>query len=459
MTRKIICCLFLFVMAAHLPVFAQSTETDLLSAAQQAFNDGFSDVAKKYLEDFLDRYPQSANIPTAKLLLGQCDFLKGQYDSALELFGELSVLNENKDEVLFWRGETYLKQNRFEDAQRDYLSVIDGYPQSTFVPQALYSLGWSYFEDKKLTQAKAVFSRLARQFPGHQLSEDALLKVAECDYNAGHLDDAIKNFQAFADRYPKSAYLCEVNYNIAESYYYMEQYESARGFYQKALDATCDDSLRLSAFTAQGWNDIKLSRFNDAENAFKKAQGFSKAKGLSAEEVVLGQANLAYEQALYGQALDLFTEFIKDYPQSPSWVQGYLGRANVYYLLKRYEEARADYTHLEDQKDPDVFEKSKFGLGWCELKLGNPSLAISYFQEVFEQSQDVQTKANALIQMADVDQESLQWDAAAGIYERVKKMYPNSDMMDYVLYRQAIVFLKLAKVDAAQADLKMLQDN
>ena len=89
----------------------------------------------------------------------------------------------------------------------------------------------------------------------------------------------------------------------------------------------------------------------------RKRENFSKAKGLSAQEVVLGQANLAYEQGALSQALVLFTDFIKDYPQSPHWTQGYLGRANVFYLLKRYEEARADYLHLSDQKDPEIFEK------------------------------------------------------------------------------------------------------
>ena len=53
--------LFLFLIIALFACphvgFAQSTETDLLSAAQQAFNDGFSDVATRYLEDFIDKYP------------------------------------------------------------------------------------------------------------------------------------------------------------------------------------------------------------------------------------------------------------------------------------------------------------------------------------------------------------------------------------------------------------------
>jgi tetratricopeptide (TPR) repeat protein len=153
-----------------------------------------------------------------------------------------------------------------------------------------------------------------------------------------------------------------------------------------------------------------------------------------------------------------FTNFIENYPQSPQWTQGYLGRANVFYLLKRYDEARADYLRLSDQKDPEIFEKCRFGLGWCELKLGHTTRALNYFQEVFDQGKNTEDRQNALIQMADVYQESGQWDEAAGMYERVKKVYPNNDMMDYVLYRQAIAFLKSEKMDAALVNFKSLQD-
>ncbi len=451
---------YLFIVLICLPHIglAQTSETDLLSAAQQAFNDGFSDVATRYLEDFLDKYPESPNLTTAKLLLGQCDFLSGDYGKASDLFEGLSQQTDRKDEILFWQGETYLKENRFSDAQRDYQSVINGFPQSAYVPQAYYSLGWSFFQQKKFDKAKVVFSQLSTQFPNHQLTEDAVLKSAECDYNTGLLKEAIKDFQEFTVKYPKSTHVCEVNFNIAESLYYLGNFNTAVKYYQAASDSSCDDSLRLAAYTAAGWNDLKLSRFSDAQNVFKKAENFSKAKNLSAQEVVLGQANLAYNQGAYDKALVLFTDFIKNYPQSPHWTQGYLGRANVYYLLKKYDEARMDYLRLEDQKDPEIFEKSRFGLGWCELNLGHLAAAINYFQEVFDQSIDTDTRVNALIQMGDVYQESNQWADAAGMYERVKKAYPNNEMMDYVLYRQAIAFLKLENIDAALVDFENLRD-
>ena len=459
MRLRYLFCSYLLMAFLCAPAFAQSSETDLLSAAQQAFNDGFSDVATKYLQDFLEKYPQSSNLPDAKLLLGQCDFLRGEYGKALDLFGELSLQKDKKDEILFWRGETYLKENRLAEAQHDYKTVIVDFPQGAYVPQAYYSLGWSYFQQKDFSEAQKAFSRLVELFPHNQLSEDASLKIAECDINSGHLKEAITDFQKFMANYPKSSHSCEADFNIAESFYYLSKFEDAVKYYQKTIGASCDDGLKLSAFTAEAWSLMKSGKFLEAQNVLKKTESFSKSKGLSFEEVLLAQANLAYERASLDEALSLFGDFINKYPQSPHWAQGYLGRANVYYLLKEYDKAREDYLHVLNQKDPDIFEKCRFGLGWCAFKLGSLKEAIGYFQEVLTQGADGEARADALIQMADLYQESRQWDDAAGMYERVRKTYPAYNMMDYVLYRQSIAFLNAGKLNAALENFKILQDN
>jgi len=459
MSHRYLFCIFLFMglFAAPRAVLAQTTETELLSAAQQAFNDGFSDVASRYLEDFLREYPQSPKLGAAKLLLGQSDFLRGLYPQALDIFEELSRGTDNKDEVFFWRAETYLKQDQVAQAQNDYKSVIRDFPKSAYVPQAYYSLGWSYFEEKKFDEARKIFSILIAQFPSHQLSEDAALKIAECDYNAGHLKEAIIEFKLLITRFPKSSHACEINFNIAESFYYLEQFESAEPYYKQVFESPCDDALKLSSLTGEGWDNIKLKKFDQAGNILKTAGEFSKKHALSAQEVDLLRANWAYEQGLYDEALRLFSDFIKNYPQSVHWAQGYLGRANVHYLLKDYDHAIEDYQHLSDQRDPDIFQKVQFGLGWCELKKAHLPEAIGHFQDVFDKVVDADSKANALIQMADVYQESGHWDDALRIYEQVKKSFPANSMMDYVLYRQAIVFLKLDKTDAALANFKDLE--
>jgi len=61
------------------PVEAQGNEKELFLVAQKAFDDGFYDVAIRYIDQFMVQYPKTDKLIQAKLLLGQCYFFKNKY--------------------------------------------------------------------------------------------------------------------------------------------------------------------------------------------------------------------------------------------------------------------------------------------------------------------------------------------------------------------------------------------
>jgi len=118
---------------------------------------------------------------------------------------------------------------------------------------------------------------LLTKFPKHQLSEDASLKVAQCLYDLGDYHGALKQFINYLTRYPQSDHQWEVYLNVADTYYYLDDYDNARVYYDKALKAT-DSKTTLSAYTGKIWSCLKLKAYGDAEKALKEAQEFSKNK-------------------------------------------------------------------------------------------------------------------------------------------------------------------------------------
>src|SRR3990167_8386539 len=102
------------VLVTSFPIAASaqipdSKEKELFLVAQKAFDDGFYDVAIRYIEQFLQEYPQTDKRIQASLLLGQCYFFKTQYLKAYEIFQSLLAHREFQDATLYWLGETYLK--------------------------------------------------------------------------------------------------------------------------------------------------------------------------------------------------------------------------------------------------------------------------------------------------------------------------------------------------------------
>ena len=115
-----LCIVCLFLATAHIPFLRaqDSNEGELFLVAQKAFEDGFYDVAMRYVNQLFEEYPQTEKHIQAKLLLGQCYFFKSQYLKAYDTFQDLLQFSEFKDATLFWLGETYLKGSDYKKAEK-----------------------------------------------------------------------------------------------------------------------------------------------------------------------------------------------------------------------------------------------------------------------------------------------------------------------------------------------------
>ncbi|MFA5089060.1 MAG: tetratricopeptide repeat protein, partial [Candidatus Omnitrophota bacterium] len=207
--------------------WAGNEEQELFFVAQKAFEDGFYDVAIRYIEQFLQQYPQSGNRIQAKSVMGQCYFFKSQYLKAFEIFQELLKHPEMKDSTLFWLGETYLKGSDYTQAKKHYQELLSTYPQSFYIPQAYYSLAWALFEEQDFKGAKETFLKLAELFPENQFREDILFKLGECEYNLGSYEAATGYLGDYIKKYPKSNRNPDVYFYLGECYYYLGDYLTA----------------------------------------------------------------------------------------------------------------------------------------------------------------------------------------------------------------------------------------
>ncbi len=438
-------------------------ETDLFSVAQKAFDDGFNDVAIRYINQFLAQYPQSQKTVQAKILLGQCYFFQNQYLKAYEIFNGLLEFNEFKDATLFWLGETHLKGADYPQAEKFYKQLIDLYPDSIYRPQAYYSLGWTYFDQGDYESAKKTFAHLVKMFPTHQLREDGLFKLGESLYNQKNYKDAIKVFEDYLRQYPQSTRTAQVYFYIGESYYYLDDYLTASTFYAKASDISLDRKVTLMAKISQGWCYHKLQRYDLSEQTFDEALALSKNNELR-DDIYLGKATLYTDQGNHDKALEYYSKLIAEFPESPRLAEAYLGKANNLYLKKAYPEAINEFTALiqslgDHPAARDIVEKAYFGLAWTYLKNDQADLAVEQFQKLAQKTDSKITKVSALIQTGDAYQEIEQLEKAVEIYDKILKEYPDSPFLDYVQYRQAIALLKQDKLESAMLSFKTLAAN
>ena len=454
---------FILATSTIKPVEAQSKERELFIVAQKAFEDGFYNVAIRYINQLLSEHPKTDKQVQSQLLLGQCYFFQAKYLKAYEVFQGLLGLSELQDATLFWLGETYLKGSDFSQAEKHYLQLIEIYSESIYAPQAYYSLGWVYFEQNKYEDAKKTFKNLLIKFPNHKLGEDTSYKLGEIEYNLGNYENTADHFTSFVEKYPKTTKQAESYFYIAESYYYLENNLKAITFYAKSAESSYDSKLVLMSTVSMGWCYLKLNKLNLAKQQFNKAYAYSKEKGILSDDVLLGQASLYSETKEYDKALEAYSNLIDQFPNSKRITDAYLGKASSYYLSGYFKEAISTYRSFidkfENSDQKEIIEKAYFGLAWSYLKDGNLDESIKIFEAVKAKTQNNIVRISALSQIGDAYQDSDQLDKAVEIYDKILNEFSDSPYTDYVQYRQGIALLKMNKVDAATLSFQSLQAN
>lgn len=453
---------------------AKNNENELFLVAQKAFQDGFYDVAIRYIDQLIIDFPETQKRVQANLLLGQCYFFQSQYLKAYDIFNELLNYTDYKDATLFWLGETFLKGADYKQAEKQYKQLLSLYPKSTYAPQALYSLGWNYFDREMFSEAKAMFVELITNFPEHQLSEDAAFKLGETEYNLQNFEDAIDFFSRYVFEYDQSRRKAEAFFYIGESYYYLENHLDAVTYYAKAAELAYDKKLTLMSEISLGWCYLKLGKYNLSEQHFALGEQFALDKNITSDDVYLGQASLFSETKEYAKAIKAYDLLLKSFPNSKRTIDAFLGKANIHYLLKEYEKAAQAYlalidnltnfstknsTTIEIRALNDIFEKAYFGLAWSYLKDGLIDKSIETFETIKNKTSNNTVKISALTQIGDAYQDIEQLQKAIDVYDQILKTYPDSIYIDYVQYRQGIALLKMDKIEAATLSFQTLKSN
>jgi len=84
------------------------------------------------------------------------------------------------DNAQYWIGEAYYVTRDYERAAQAFRAVGERWPTSRKAPDAMLKLGYTQFELKHLTEARATLSRVVERFPGSdaaQLAQERLQKL------------------------------------------------------------------------------------------------------------------------------------------------------------------------------------------------------------------------------------------------------------------------------------------
>lgn len=236
------------------------------------------------------------------------------------------LLNSNDYNAKYEAAMQYYNNNSYSKAIQLFENLTLHYRGRENAEEIAWYYAQSLYKEKDYFSAGYQFRRFARQFPYSQHVEEAAFLAAYCGYMESpvySLDQtstrkAIEDMETFAERFPRSNHIPEVNsyldemrgklikkdYEIAYGYYFIEEYHAAYESFKQFLNLYPEAEQREDAMFYQleaGYRyaigsreDKQKERLQQVVNDFEKfSSSFASSKHLSTAQNIYTKARAA----------------------------------------------------------------------------------------------------------------------------------------------------------------------
>ncbi|MGQ9863461.1 MAG: tetratricopeptide repeat protein [Bacteroidia bacterium] len=346
-------------------------------------------------------------IANAYILVGD----KFSTDKATQLLTRIRSKDPKNVGVRLSLGDLWMKQGVTELAMQNYEEATQLSPQN---PEAFYKLGLAYVREKKINDAANAFKRATELEPSYA---PAYRELGELYYLAQRYAQAKEAYQKYIRLRPELP--ARVRY--ATFLYLSKDYKAAISEIQNTLRDTFSIVLaRLLAYsyTEDGQYDQAIEAFETYFAKTPQARIIAKdyeMRGKALDKI--GKDSLAvldYQKAIQmdPQSTHLYSDMANAYNAYGNYqgaaqalenaikyhptLQNYFALGEIYYRLKRYEEAIQKFDYVREKK-PDLVEVW-LRLGRCHAGLDPESTegkAKPFYEKVIELSQSDPSKYRA----------------------------------------------------------------
>jgi len=237
------------------------------------------------------------------------------------------------------RASVYQFNRDFDAARRHYLAVVEHYPQSATVANALYQTGRGFYLQLKYDEALKYFQRVLEQFPDSLSARDALSFTAGTYNRLKRTDEAVAAYRRFIERFPDAPNPERPFLNIVDALHEAGRHKEALDWVQQTrtrFKGQIGDALALFAqariHLAQGaWQEV-VSDANELRS--RQDLGGTRVAGGTTPQELSFLRGYALEQ------LGRTNETISEYLSIPDGRNEYYGKRSTERLLALGSDAR-----------------------------------------------------------------------------------------------------------------------
>jgi len=379
---------------------------------------GENEKAIRTEERMLARYAAQGDmksLASAYLNKAHALFNEKQYKEAARAYEDYTARFAGDDGyllALYQAGLCYLRLNRAGDATDRWEQMVSLDPKAEIAERAWVRAGDVYFQAEHYEDAKRCYQGLLENFARSSARAMGMLRMAQCDYNAGRDEEALDGFSAVVDAFPGTPHAKEASRGIEMTLYRLGQKDNGAEVLAELVEKYPNSSFAADAQFQVAQRHYDAGDFAEAAEDFRRV--ITQFPGYSSADKAYYLMGDAYAQA--GAAADAQTayeQFLMFFPDSDLRPTVQFRTGALRFDQQDYMRAAVDFTAVLDAETaPEIRAASLFNLALCHRMMGQDEKA----QELLERYRSTYPKderaAEVAYQLADIDEKAGRTDQA-----------------------------------------------
>lgn len=278
----------------------EPSRENLVLIGQSYLQTGKSTQAREIFTKLITNSPNPAQPDDYALIaaktLDEMDSEKGAFGKTAPRLSDLEH---------FRRAKIYHFNRDFAAARLHFTAIVERFPQSPNLPEALYQIGRGFALENNFNEAIKWFERVSAEFPEDAYARDGLSQAASAYARVNKPKEAITRYQRFIEKYSGEENSERAYLNIIDILRDTGEDTEAVKWAQKTREAFKGSLPEALALFAQARVHIAKNDWQSALNDLNELQNFSDLGGTRAA----GATNKPEVSFLKGYALEQMQQY------------------------------------------------------------------------------------------------------------------------------------------------------
>ena len=337
-------------------------------------------------------------------------------------------------------------QSRWQDAAEQFRKFLTTYEKHEKAPLGRFYLGLSLLNLEDYKTARDEFRRFAEENKQHPKIGQARFRIAESSYFLDDFPTAKVELEAFLNDYPNEPLCDHALPYLGDTQLRLDDPATALKTFDRAIDKYPKGKLIDDAKFGRARSLESLKRFDDAAAQYQEL--VTAENSPRAADALFHLGAIHFERKQYPDAISVYTEFVKKFPQNPLVPNAQLNTGFALFHAGKYDDAVRLFGKVA--KDPKLGLTATYWQGRGLKSLGDYSKAAEVLKNVASIA-DKHPLAEAIVFEQAVCERRLQHPVQAReFFEEVLKRFPKGDYADDSLHH--LIEMSIEVGDLADAE-------